>query len=125
MSAQRALTNFAYALLKLGVIVYLFPILWENIQNPNITGDIVMGRLLLWGIIYLVVIFIIMVIDRENFNIFGFLIVLAASVYKIIDILLSSHLNSSLALYFFILCICFYFMTKEYRTRRRISNAGF
>ena len=125
MGARQALTGFAYAFLKLGVIVYLFPIFWENIQNPNITGDIVISRLLLWGIIYLVVTFVIMVISRENFNLFGFMIMLAATVYKIVDILLSTGPRSVLAIYFFVLCVCFYFMTKEFRTRRRMTNAGF
>ena len=35
MSSRQALTSLAYALLKLGAIVYLFPIFWENIQNPE------------------------------------------------------------------------------------------
>jgi len=125
MSSRQALTSLAYALLKLGVIVYLFPIFWQNIQNPDITGNIAVGRLLLWGVIYLVVSFIILVISRENFNMFGFMIVLFATGYKIVETYMKEGLNTNLALYFFILCVCFYFMTKEYRTRRRMVAGGF
>jgi hypothetical protein len=125
MSARQVLTSIAYGLLKIGAIVFLFPIFWENIQNPNITGDIAVNRLLLWGVIYLVVTFIILVISRENFNMFGFMIILFASGYKIIDILISKGLHTDTALYFFVLCICFYFMTKEFRTRRRMVTGGF
>jgi hypothetical protein len=119
------MTSFAYGLLKIGAVIYLFPIFWENIQNPDITGNIAVGRLLLWGIIYLVVTFIILVISRENFNLFGFMIVLFASGYKIIDTLINEGLAADLAVYFFVLCVCFYFMTKEFRTRRRMPAGGF
>ena len=125
MSSRQALTSFAYALLKIGAIIYLFPIVWENIQDPNITGNIAVSRLVVWGIVYLVVCFIILVISRENFNLFGFLILLFASVYKLIDILISGELTSSVAHYLFIISVCFYFMTKEYRSRRRMISGGF
>lgn len=125
MGSQQAITRLAYALLKFGAVVFLFPIVWENILDPNLTGNVAIGRMLTWGIAYLLVTFIILVISRENFNMFGFMIVLFASGYKIADILLSRGLDGDLALYFFILCICFYFMTKEYRTRRKVVAGGF
>ena len=125
MGSREGLTSFAYGLLKFGAVVYLFPIFWENIRDPNMTGDIAVGRLLTWGIIYLIVSFIILVISRENFNLFGFGIILFASGYKMVDIIIDKGLHADLALYFFMLCICFYFMTKEFRTRRRMPAGGF
>ena len=125
MGSRQAITSLAYGLLKIGTVVYLFPVFWENIQNPDITGNIAVGRLLLWGMLYLVASFIILVISRENFNMFGFFIILFATGYKIIDILLREGMHADLALYFFVLCVCFYFMTKEFRTRRRMPAGGF
>lgn len=123
MSARQALTSFTYALLKLGAIAYLFPIFWENIRNPDITGDIVVTRLLIWGISYLIVSFIIIVISRENFSMFGFGMVLAATVFRIFQVMLSKGLSTDLAIYFFVLTICFYFITKEYRSRRNMTSS--
>lgn len=123
---RQALTSFAYALLKLGAIIYLFPLFWENIRDPDITGDIAVNRLVIWGILYLIVSFIIIIISRENFNLFGFLIVLSATIFNIIDITISDGLTTDLALYFFVICFCFYFMTKEYRSRRKqVAGSGF
>ena len=125
MSSRHALTSLAYALLKLGAIIYLFPIVWENIQDPKMTGSIAITKLVIWGVVYLIVAFIIMVVSRENFNMFGFMILLFASGYKIVDILISSGIKADLAHYFFVVCVCFYFMTKEYRNRRRMVTGGF
>jgi hypothetical protein len=125
MSARQAVTNLAYALLKIGAILYLFPIFWENIRNEDIGGNIVVTRLLIWGISYLVVSFIILVISRENFNFFGFGFVLVASVYRILQIIFFMELSTDLAIYVFVVCICFYFMTKEYRNRRRMVAGTF
>ena len=122
MSARQALTSFTYAFLKLGAIAYLFPIFWDNIRNPDVTGDIVITRLLIWGISYLIVSFIIIVTSRENFSMFGFGIVLAAALFNIFQGILSNGLSTGLAIHFFVLTICFYFITKEYRSHRNTTS---
>jgi len=122
MSARQAVTSIAYALLKTGAILYLFPIFWENIRNENLGGDIIVARLLIWGVAYLVVSFVILVVSRENFNLFGFGFVLIASLYRIIHTLVTSGLQSDLAIHLFVITVCFYFMTKEYRNRRHTPS---
>ena len=125
MSARQAITSLAYALLKIGAVLYLFPIFWENIRNEDIGGSVVITRLLIWGVSYLVVSFVILVISRENFNLFGFGFVLAATVYRILQQLFFNSPTTDLAIYFFVLTICFYFMTKEYRNRRKMVSGTF
>jgi hypothetical protein len=122
MSARQAVTSLAYGLLKIGAVLYLFPIFWENIRNEKLGGDIIVTSMLIWGISYLIVSFIILVISRENFNLFGFGFVLAGCLYSIIHMLIYNTLSSDLAIHLFVVTVCFYFMTKEYRNRRHTTS---
>jgi hypothetical protein len=120
MNSNRLLTNISYGLMKAGLIVFLFPFFWQFIRDPGIengSGNITVS--VIASIVYVFLCFVIAVISRENFNLFGFIVVFLASIYKFFSILIIRGINENMAPYFFLICISIYFMTKANRSRGR------
>jgi len=118
MDSDRFLTRLSYGIMKLGLVVFLFPFFWQLIKDPgfeNSSGNFSISIFLI--IIYIILCFVIFVISRESFNIFGFSIVLLASISMFFYILFSMGLHDGLAPYFLLICISIYFMTKVNRSR--------
>jgi hypothetical protein len=120
MNPNRLLINLSYGLMKAGLMVFLFPLFWQFIGNPgaeNGGGNITVSVIL--SIVFVLLCFVIAVISRENFNLFGFMLVMLASIYMFFSILFKTGINESMAPYFFLVCISIYFMTKASRSRGR------
>jgi CHASE2 domain-containing sensor protein len=103
--------------MKFGVIVFLFPFFWQFVTNPGLEssgGNISMSILV--TAVYIVLAFIIIVMSKENFNVFGFSVVLLASIAMFLYILFKMGLHDGLAPYFLLICISVYFMTKINRS---------
>ena len=120
MDSDRVLTRLSYGIMKLGVIVFLFPFFWQLVNGAGLDNDTgnISVRILI-TIFYIFVSFVVMVMSRENFNVFGFILVISASIYMFIQILFRKGLDNSLAPYFLLICISIYFMTKANRSRGR------
>jgi hypothetical protein len=120
MNSNRLLTNISYGVMKAGLMVFLFPLFWQFIGDPGVEnggGNIAVSVVL--SIVFVFLCFIIAVISRENFNLFGFMIVLLASFYKFFSILIKTGITESITPYFFLVCISIYFMTKVSRSGGR------
>lgn len=120
MNSTRLLLNLSYALMKAGLMVFLFPLFWQFIGDPGVEnggGNITVSIIV--SVVYIFLCFIIAVISRENFNLFGFMLVLLASIYKFFSILFETGLTESITPYLFLVCISVYFMMKSNRSRGR------
>jgi hypothetical protein len=118
MDSDRILTKVSYGLMKLGLVVFLFPFFWQFIKDPGMAqgaGNATISVLL--TVVYIVLCFVIFVLSKENFNIFGFAIVLLGSIGMFLYILFKMGLHDGLAPYFLLICISVYFMTKVNRSR--------
>jgi hypothetical protein len=118
MDSDRFLTKLSYGIMKLGLVVFLFPFFWQFISNPGAdqAGGNNMISVLLTAV-YIVLCFVIFVLSKENFNIFGFAIVLLGSLGMFFYILFKMGLHDGMAPYFLLICISVYFMTKVNRSR--------
>ncbi len=118
MDSDRTLIGFSYGLMKFGVIVFLFPFFWQFVTSPGLEssgGNISISILV--TAVYIVLAFVIIVMSKENFNVFGFSVVLLASVAMFLYILFKMGLHDGLAPYFLLICISVYFLTKINRSR--------
>jgi hypothetical protein len=118
MKPKHLLHKLVYIVMKLGLVVFLFPFFWEYIRVREIgpTPVVSTGRIILL-FLYIAICFFIFILREDNFDFFGFLIVLIASIYMLISIFILQGWHDGLAVYFFLVCISFYFVTKVNRAR--------
>ena len=120
MDTDRLLSNLTYGVMKFGLMVFLFPFFWQFVKDPGVSnsaGNVSLS--VLYTIVYIILCFVIIVMSRENFNIFGFGIVIISSIAMFFYILFKMGLHDGLAPYFLLICISIYFMTKVNRSRGR------
>jgi hypothetical protein len=101
MRSNRLLTNLSYGLMKAGLMVFLFPFFWYFIGDSgveNSAGNITVS--VVASILYGLLCFIIAVISRENFNLFGFMLVCLASIYQFSVSYFKMGINQAMAPYF-------------------------
>jgi hypothetical protein len=120
MDSDRILTRLSYGVMKVGLMVFLFPFYWQFVKDPGLglTASNVSLSIFV-TVIYIALIFVIAVMSRENFNVFGFLIVMLSSISMFFYILFKMGLHDGLAPYFLLICISIYFMTKVNRHSNR------
>ncbi len=120
MSSERSSTTTIYYLLKLGVIVFLLPFLNDFVFSIDFEGSFpnyfVQGVII---ILFLIIFGIIIIINNDNFNLFGFFLIFIASTYKILFFLFIEQDISTIPVYFLLLLISIYFMTKSNRKKRK------
>jgi len=109
-----------YYLLKLGVIIFLLPFLYDFVLTIDFEGNFptyfVQGVII---VLFLIIFAIIIIINNDNFNLFGFFLVFVASAYKTLFFLFVAQDFSVIPIYFFLLIISIYFMTKSNRKKRK------
>lgn len=120
MSTRKSLITFTDWLLRIAVLIFIFSFYFTFIQQvkfeiPFWTGffEIALSAL------FLGIIIIILSLDHSNFELFGFFLVFIGSAYKILYILFTHGLHNDLAMYFMLLSVAFYFMSKPLRTKRK------
>jgi len=120
MASRKLLISFTDWLLRIAVIGFIFSFFFTFIQQtkfeiPFWTGffEIALSAL------FLGITVIILSLDHSNFESFGFFLVFIGSAYKIFYIFFSHGLHSDLAIYFMLLAVSFYFMSKPLRTKRK------
>ncbi|MCD4747724.1 MAG: hypothetical protein K8R58_15620 [Bacteroidales bacterium] len=120
MSSNKILTSFVYLLLRIAILIFIIPFFYEIGKNPGFQFDfwndfiriILLITFIGFGII-------ILVISNSKFNLFGFTIVFLASIYKIITSIFEFGFNLDLPIYFLLMVVSFYFMTKTQRKKKR------
>jgi CHASE2 domain-containing sensor protein len=118
MDSDRLLTRLSYGLMRLGLAVFLFPFFWQFITEPGLENSGVNASVSIFLVVlYIGLIFVIFVMSKENFNVFGFAIVMIGSIGMFFYILFKMGLHDGLAPYFLLICISVYFMTKINRSR--------
>ncbi len=109
-----------YYLLKLGVIIFLLPFLYDFVFYIDFEGDFstyfVQGVII---VLFLIIFAIIIIINNNNFNLFGFFLIFIACTYKILFFLFVEQDISLIPVYFLLLLISIYFMTKSNRKKRK------
>ena len=109
-----------YYLLKLGVIIFLLPFLNDFVSNIDFEDSFptyfVQGVMI---VLFLIIFAIIIIINNDNFNLFGFFLIFIASTYKILFLLFIEQDISSIPVYFLLLLVSIYFMTKSNRKKRK------
>lgn len=118
MDSDRLLIKLSYGIMKVGLIAFLFPFFWEYIRDPGLdqSGSNVAVSVFL-SVFYLALCFVIAVMSRENFSVYGFLIILLASISMFFYIIFKMGWHAGLAPYFMLITISIYFMTKVNRSR--------
>ena len=120
MDVQKGLSVLTTILLKLGVIVFLIPFLLDFWNNPGTEDEfwywfIKIGALVLFIALTLLVLFF----NRIRFYYFGFSIVLIISIYMLIDLAFKYNFHPDQAIYFLLITISFYFMSKKERKQKK------
>jgi len=109
-----------YYLLKLGVIIFLLPFLNDFVFAIDFEGSFpsyfVQGVII---VLFLIIFAIIIMINNDNFNLFGFFLIFIASTYKILFFLFIKQDFSLIPIYFLLIIISIYFMSKSGRKKRK------
>jgi CHASE2 domain-containing sensor protein len=118
MDSDRFLTNLSYGIMKFGLIVFIFPFFWEYIRDPGLDQAATSASLSIFlSVAFIALSFAIAVMSKENFNIFGFALILLASISMFFYILFKNGWHDGMAPYFLLITISVYFMTKLNRSR--------
>jgi len=118
MDTDRFLDKLSYGIMKLGLMVFLFPFFWQYIKDPGLeygAGSASMSILL--AIVYISLCFWVAVMSKDNFNIYGFILVILGSLFMFFYTLFKYGLHDGLAPYFMLICIAIYFLTQINRWR--------
>lgn len=120
MDVQKSLSVVTTILLKLGVIVFLFPVFWELWNNPPSNDEFWYGFIKVASlIIYIGISILLLALIRIRFYYFGFGLVMLISVYQIADLAFKYDFHANQALYFLLIMASIYFLTKKERKQKR------
>lgn len=120
MDIQKSLSVFTTILLKLGVIVFFFPFMYELWGNPGTEDEFWFWFIKLASLlIYVIITILILFLKRIKFYYFGFSLIMITSVYIIADLAFKYNFHPDQAVYFLLFTIAFYFMTKKERKQKR------
>jgi hypothetical protein len=114
---QQRLIKMVTMLMRIGVIAYLFTVLFPYIENPGFTNTF--GNWTLrWFLIILLAsaALLLLVVARKYFLVYGFFMVFLAAMFHMFLILLKSSPIPDVFTHFFIASISVYFMTRDIRT---------
>ncbi len=117
---QKILSFISNWLLRLGVIAFFIPILTNYWHEPGFEEEtwFWVARII-YGLIFLGIVLICLLMRRLRFYNFGFSLVFVAALYHVIDLWYKYGLTEEHAVYFLILVTSFYFMTKTERLKKR------
>jgi len=120
MDVQKGLSVLTTILLKLGVIVFLIPVFLEYWNNPGTGNEFWYWFIRVSALFVLVILtFLVLFLKRLRFYYFGFSFVLIISAYKIADLAFKYNFHPEQALYFLLIMVAIYFMTKKERKEKR------
>lgn len=116
---QKILSIIINWLLRLAVLVFVFPFLLEFWDDPGSTYDFWITFLrVLYVVVFAAIAALVLLTSRLGFYNFGFSFVLLGSIYRAIEMGLKYGITSDLTVYFLLIFTSLYFMTKSERRRK-------
>ncbi len=119
MASKRLLSDIIDVLIRIGIIVFLFSLMFRFLIYPGLENSVLRGGL---GIFFILFSIAILLIKKNYLNLFGFLIVFIAATFRAITIIDITGFHQELGAYFFIIIISIYFMTKDQRRKRAMDD---
>jgi len=126
MSTNKTIILVSALLLRIGVVLFVFTQLLEvamSIESGSAFWDYFLQILLL--LIFVGLSIIILALDKPQFEVFGFSLVLTGSLYSIFSILIIQGLRSELAMYFLLIAVSVHFILKSKRGNRKRAVSVF
>jgi hypothetical protein len=120
MSTNKTIILVSAMLLRIGVVLYVFAQLFEiamDIQSGSDFWDYFLQIILL--LIFVGLSIIILSLDKPQFEVFGFFLVLIGSIYSIINILITRGFHSELCQHFLLIAVSVHFILKSRRNNRK------
>ena len=104
--------------LKIGIVLFIGSILFEILkeQKPDLNFWFWTLRIFLL-VLFVVLAAVIFGLSKAKYYVFGFFIVLVASLFKIVTIASISFQYTEIPVYLLLVAVSFYFLTKPGRTR--------
>ena len=119
MASKRLLSDIIDVLIRIGIILFLFSLMFRFLIYPGAENPIIRSGLAIFFILFSIAI---LLIQKNYLNLFGFMIVFIAATFRSITIIDITGFHQELGAYFFIIIISIYFMTKEQRRKRGIDD---
>ncbi|MCD4664807.1 MAG: hypothetical protein K8R68_06000 [Bacteroidales bacterium] len=120
MSQHRLSTNLIQIFLRVGVLVLLFPFIYSMFAEPGFEEPFWQGfTKIILGILYLGMAILFIFIDNKSFDIVGFSVALALSIFKMVTLFIEGGFSDYHALYFFIAAVSAYFINKARGKKKR------
>jgi hypothetical protein len=120
MSTNKTILLVSAMILRIGVILFVFSQLFEiasNIQSGSDFWDYFLQILLF--LIFVGLSVIILALEKPQFEVFGFFLVLTGCLYSIFRILITEGLRSELSQHFLLIAVSIYFILKSRRGNRK------
>lgn len=120
MGRHRLSTNLIHFLLRIGVLVLIFPFILSMFTEPGFEEPFWQGfTKIVIGILYLGMAILFIFIDNRSFEIVGYSVALALSFYKMVTIFIEDGFSDYHALYFFIAVVSAHFINKSRIKKKR------
>jgi hypothetical protein len=122
MDASRTSNLVIDWLLKIGIVVFIGSIFYEVLKEQKPDNDFWFWTLrILLLTLFVVLSAFIFGLSKQNYYVFGFFLVLIASLYKIVTIASITFNYLEIPIYILLIAVSFYFITKPGRTHHRHS----
>jgi len=116
MDASRTSNVVIDWLLKIGIVVFIGSIFFEVLKDQSPGNDFWFWTLRIFLLtLFVVLSAVIFGLSKKNYYVFGFFLVLVASLYKIVTIASITFNYSEIAIYVLLIAVSFYFLTKPGR----------
>lgn len=118
MEASQRINRVIDWMLKIGIIVFIGSVLLEVYISQIPENEFWLWTLRIFLlVIFVVVSAILLGLDKMNYYIFGFFLVLVASLYKIVTIASFTVNFNEIPVFILLIAVSIYFLTKTIRTR--------
>ena len=120
MSKNKTTSAVIYWLLKIVVIAFIVPFFYKIGIEPGFEQEGWNWFIkILFFVLFVVLAFIILFLNKTSFYNFGFFLVFIRSVYEILEIAFQTGFSFLQIDYFLLIVVSFYFMTKADHAKKR------
>lgn len=121
MSAQKKiLIKITEWMLKIAILIYVFSFFFEIMRGINFEIDFWNGfTKIVLLVIFLIIAIVLLSLERENYETFGFFLVFIGALYKIFYSLFVQGIITELGVNILLIAVSFYFITKPIRNKRK------
>jgi len=120
MSSHRLSTSIIYLFLRIGVLIFLFPLFFELYKENGFTGDFGSGFLsVILIIVYLGLIIVFFIMTDKTFELIGFSFTLVASLYRMLTLFAEEGIIYDHSFLLLITIVSAYFINRSLGRRQR------